>query len=522
SIKGGAPLDAKYNLLANGTIAFTGVFNTLSDFGALATKIAGDIPSLGAPGAAELNTLAQIGAGAIWAANRKSSIGVTLVEKQAIGLYKKHLLKLIEIYYENGGKLKAEEYKFYQKFFAKKRGNKIINLFQYFTDSASIKQFNKLTKAVKSSAPRIEDGFSRIKNEGLMLINSPFESSEVKHEDDLDYHSFVYMKYTIKRLIQEKKYDLLKSYLAELKEYFGSENTEEVQRLLLITFKTKTLRGVISFRGNILAHLLKAYVSDNSNQALKDCFEAVSQMAEANCEKIKFLQKKSYSEILIWLNAYKVTNKHSFLIDWQHALLAIARHEGLSIEQKKSLTNWLSTELANKNNGKFEVIRAKQDTYLKEMVLGTVLYQGLNLKRDVQGLTQIIPPLHGADLSSLDIATGALGWAAFSLLAPLAEHCNRGNTTTYTSAKKILHHSNLLIDQLEQDKTNQFSRNQEVKDSAIEPVISSQGAAHNETSLEQIITKLEELTLCDGREVTIKDNNLAYMALSSYSNGEML
>ncbi|MFN7095164.1 MAG: hypothetical protein ACK4M7_07350, partial [Burkholderiales bacterium] len=324
-----------------------------------------------------------------------------------------------------------------------------------------------------------------------------------------DFFSFVEQKYTFKDLIAKKDFSGLEKFLTQLTENFELKNSDfqETNNLLLITFKLNR------FRGNLLAHLLSAYTANPANREIKNCLTIVWNITQKLSPEIKLLKSKSYSEILIWLNSYEVSNKHSFLIDWQHILLAIIYHPKLKEQEQISLFNWLDSELKNTSDGKFEVIRAKRDPFIKEMVLGSLFYQGRNLKRDVKAVDNLLP------LTSLNpminIAAGAIGYATYALLSPLCEHCSRGNTTTYSSAKKILNNSCALITQQKLHASSNTEQSNSTKAKIpLDP-------------LEQIKKRFEALALCsndslEDLKLEVLDLNLAYLALASTHKGEIL
>ncbi|MFN7094354.1 MAG: hypothetical protein ACK4M7_03220, partial [Burkholderiales bacterium] len=149
-VKGGGVIDAATSLL-NGGIVPVIIYSAIADMGLANNEIikhnylGNEFPH-GTEGATALGGVSQLFTGILWAINRQIGIGISSVEKQAIGVYKNYLLQLINQYHQQGGRLSAEEERFYRKFLAIKRGNKFTDFFRpkWLVDTQSAAKFDKI------------------------------------------------------------------------------------------------------------------------------------------------------------------------------------------------------------------------------------------------------------------------------------------------------------------------------------------------------------------------------------------
>jgi hypothetical protein len=462
-VKGGGVIDAATSLL-NGGIVPVILYSAIADMGLANNEIikhnylGNEFPH-GTEGATALGGVSQLFTGILWAINRQIGIGISSVEKQAIGVYKNYLLQLIKQYHQQGGRLSAEEERFYRKFLAIKRGNKFTDFFRpkWLVDTQSAAKFDKIllqSSGTDTQARNLEDTLSATTEKTTEDIKKGNLSPEAVLVKDFEegYYSFVNLKYKLQNLIESQNF----SELNKLLETISQTNNHKIKNILpIITFKNAKLRG------NLLTHILEAERKNPQDEAIKNCLTQVigiitDPMVESS-ELFKKISSLSFIDTVAYIQEiYKVTNKYSFLIDWQHILLAIKMNSQLTQANKKELFQILHDELNNKSEGKFRAIRIKRNKFSTEAALGGLFYQAWNLKNVAElscqsGLSALVDQMPGHEVAKhledalISHTTAIVGYSAFSvscalfsILNPLSEYLSRGNTTTFKTALRIV------------------------------------------------------------------------------------
>ncbi|MFN7094956.1 MAG: hypothetical protein ACK4M7_06300, partial [Burkholderiales bacterium] len=297
-VKGGGTLDPEANLAKGTTISipfgdfFTSavLYNTASEAPAISK-----ILTSSTPGATGLNLLWEAIAGIFAAWNRKEQLGLDLMVKQSIGLYKNHVLDLIKGYYDLGGVLSEADKKAFHKFFSIKRGdffgNKSTLIFE-LNQTKSLSEFNRI------SAGRFRS-----------------TKEQLKFELGRKSTSFINLKAELKRLVVERDYEGIKNILTYLKET-NTDKNKIAQITFYITYHTRSrMYGV---RGNLLAQLLNAHELDLNNSLLTECLDLTIQLTENSSKLFELAKNCDYTALRIHLmESYEVKNKYDFLNDWQ-------------------------------------------------------------------------------------------------------------------------------------------------------------------------------------------------------------
>lgn len=117
--------------------------------------------------------------------------------------------------------------------------------------------------------------------------------------------------------------------------------------------------------------------------------------------------------------------------------VALILASNFSVAEKKELLQLIQRELAKKDEGNFYLTRVKRFTLIQEIFIGTLGYQGLNLKRDTLAIANECTTDKQL-MSYLGIAGATLGWVGFSTLVPLSGYFSAGNTTTYSSLARLV------------------------------------------------------------------------------------
>ena len=504
--------DTKTGLIKQNGLLYTAIYNPVSDFGPLSDYLAKEkhggesSPQM----AAEVNTGAEVCAGIIWALSKGASNSISIASKQAIGVYKQYILYLVEALYKSDGALLPSEIKQIEKFLNLKRGNTFQNFFvtaftkrtrsAYVFDQirtpkqASRSQHDNLhIPQTDDSQPVLADKRNDNEEEKnqiseVMQFNDPVIQPENDIEEKIkdiqpSFKSFTEIKDKTKRFMQSKDYASLCAYIKNLP-------SEEQNMIPQAVFK------INNFRGNLLGHLQQ----QEANTEIIHYASLLNVVTDLSLrdKMVQSLCGFDYIEFYGYLKSYKPSNKYSALMDLSHFLLAITTSNKLCQSQKKSLIDYLSYELHKKSKGNFGQMRVKRSSLHNDMVLGAIAYQGLNVKRDAQAITQLFSNSE-AIKNGISGAAGGTGWALFSLLAPISEYFSKGNTTTYNSLTKILYVSDQSLSQTMIDnRESQSDQNKQIE-SATESVQEvrnkiNEQLLRNNADLSDIIDKLEGLS----------------------------